>query len=113
MPQSLITAQAKGVLHGILMRGFTAVRDAGGRMRHLQAVGAAISGTAPVHASRAITQTAATAPGPRSSAATGFICCGGRHAGQHRRRGQCAARCAELRNGAHQIKVMAGGGVAS
>mgnify|MGYP001255547302 CR=1 FL=1 len=30
LPHSLVTAQAKDILHGMLMRGFTTVRDAGG-----------------------------------------------------------------------------------
>ncbi|MEO5700495.1 MAG: amidohydrolase family protein [Casimicrobiaceae bacterium] len=119
-PQSLITAQAKDVLLDILMRGFTTVRDAAGADAGLvQAVERGIFlGPRLFIAGRAITQTGghgdvrpAFFQGPGQC-----VCCGAvgllgviaDGVGEVRR----AVR-EELRNGAHHIKVMAGGGVAS
>lgn len=120
MPQSLITAQSKDLLQGILMRGFTTVRDAGGADAGLvQAVARGhFTGPRLFIAGRAITQT-----GGHGDTRPAFfhgngqcICCGAvgllgsiaDGVGEVRR----AVR-EELRNGAHHIKVMAGGGVAS
>lgn len=120
MPQSLITAQSKDLLYGILMRGFTTVRDAGGADAGLVQALALGHFTGPrlFIAGRAITQT-----GGHGDTRPAFfhgngqcICCGavgllGRVAD-----GVTGVRLAvreELRNGAHHIKVMAGGGVAS
>lgn len=120
MPQSLITAQSKDLLQGILMRGFTTVRDAGGADAGLvQAVALGhFTGPRLFIAGRAITQT-----GGHGDTRPAFfhgngqcICCGAvgllgsiaDGVGEVRR----AVR-EELRNGAHHIKVMAGGGVAS
>jgi imidazolonepropionase-like amidohydrolase len=120
MPQSLIAAQSKDILAGMLMRGFTTVRDAGGAdsgLVHAVERGHFI-GPRLFIAGRAITQT-----GGHGDSRPAFfqgnsacICCGaagllGRIAdgvGEVRR----AVR-EELRNGAHHVKVMAGGGVAS
>ena len=120
LPQSLIAAQAKDILAGMLMRGFTTVRDAGGADSGLvQAVERGhFIGPRLFIAGRALTQT-----GGHGDSRPAFfqgnaacMCCGAAGilgsiadgVGQVRR----AAR-EELRNGAHHIKVMAGGGVAS
>lgn len=120
MPQSLITAQSKDILYGILMRGFTTVRDAGGADAGLvQALEQGhFIGPRLFIAGRAITQT-----GGHGDTRPAFfhgngqcVCCGAvgllgsiaDGVGDVRR----AVR-EELRNGAHHIKVMAGGGVAS
>ena len=119
-PQSLITAQAKDVLLGILMRGFTTVRDAAGADAGLvQAIERGhFAGPRLFIAGRAITQT-----GGHGDTRPAFfqgggqcVCCGAvgllgtiaDGVGEVRR----AAR-EELRNGAHHLKVMAGGGVSS
>ncbi|MBK9609167.1 MAG: amidohydrolase family protein [Betaproteobacteria bacterium] len=120
LPQSLIAAQAKDILAGMLMRGFTTVRDAGGADSGLvQAVERGhFIGPRLFIAGRALTQT-----GGHGDSRPAFfqgnsacICCGAAGmlgsiadgVGEVRR----AAR-EELRNGAHHIKVMAGGGIAS
>jgi imidazolonepropionase-like amidohydrolase len=120
MPQSLITAQAKDILHGMLMRGFTTVRDAGGADAGIvQAVeGGHFLGPRLFIAGRAITQT-----GGHGDSRPAFfrgngecICCGAAGMLGSIADGVGAVRRAvreELRNGAHHIKVMAGGGVAS
>ena len=120
LPQSLIAAQAKDILSGMLMRGFTTVRDAGGAdsgLVHAVERGHFI-GPRLFIAGRALTQT-----GGHGDSRPAFfqgnsacICCGAAGmlgsiadgVGEVRR----AAR-EELRNGAHHIKVMAGGGIAS
>ena len=119
-PQSLITAQAKDILLGILMRGFTTVRDAGGADSGLvQAIDSGhFIGPRLFIAGRAITQT-----GGHGDTRPAFfqgdrhcVCCGAAGllgmiadgVGEVRR----AVR-EQLRNGAHQVKVMAGGGVSS
>ncbi|MEP7063054.1 MAG: amidohydrolase family protein [Betaproteobacteria bacterium] len=118
-PQSLITAQAKDILAGILMRGFTTVRDAGGAdIGLVQAVDRGhFIGPRLFIAGRAITQTGGHGDSrPAFFQGNGCICCGAvgllgcvaDGVGEVRR----AAR-EQLRNGAHHIKVMAGGGVAS
>lgn len=120
MPQSLITAQSKDLLQGILMRGFTTVRDAGGADAGLvQAVALGhFVGPRLFIAGRAITQT-----GGHGDTRPAFfhgngqcICCGAVGLLGSVADGVGGVRRAvreELRNGAHQIKVMAGGGVAS
>lgn len=118
-PQSLITAQAKDILSGMLMRGFTTVRDAGGAdVGLMQAVERGhFIGPRLFISGRAITQTGGHGDSrPAFFQGNGCICCGAvgmlgcvaDGVGEVRR----AAR-EQLRNGAHQIKVMAGGGVAS
>jgi imidazolonepropionase-like amidohydrolase len=71
MPQSLITAQSKDILAGMLMRGFTTVRDAGGADTGLvQAVERGhFIGPRLFIAGRAITQTGGMAIRRRSSRA--------------------------------------------
>ncbi len=120
MPQSLVTAQAKDVLHDILMRGFTTVRDAAGADAGLvQAVERGhFLGPRLFIAGRAITQTGghgdvrpAFFQGPGQC-----VCCGAVGLLGLIADGVSEVRRAvreELRNGAHHIKVMAGGGVAS
>ena len=120
MPQSLITAQAKDILAGMLMRGFTTVRDAGGAdiglvqaVEHGHFIGPRL-----FIAGRAITQTGGHGDSrPAFFQGNGCMCCCGAAGmlgsiadgvGEVRR----AAR-EELRNGAHHIKVMAGGGISS
>lgn len=120
LPQSLITAQAKDILHGILMRGFTTVRDAGGADAGLvQAVERGhFTGPRLFIAGRAITQTGGhgdTRPAFFQRSAT-CMCCGAAGMFGAVADGVDAVRRAvreELRNGAHHVKVMAGGGVAS
>ncbi len=119
-PQSLIAAQAKDILAGMLMRGFTTVRDAGGADTGLvQAVERGhFAGPRLFIAGRAITQT-----GGHGDARPAFfqgnggcICCGAAGLLGSIADGVGGVRRAvreELRNGAHHIKVMAGGGVAS
>ncbi|MGE5199418.1 MAG: amidohydrolase family protein, partial [Rhodospirillaceae bacterium] len=120
LPQTLIAAQAKDILAGMLMRGFTTVRDAGGADAGLvQAVERGhFDGPRLFIAGRAITQTGGHGDSRPAffPARRGCVCCGAAGmlgsvadgVGEVRR----AVR-EELRNGAHHIKVMAGGGVAS
>ncbi|MEP7056557.1 MAG: amidohydrolase family protein [Caldimonas sp.] len=120
LPQSLIAAQAKDILAGMLMRGFTTVRDGGGADAGLvQAVERGhFIGPRLFIAGRAITQTGGHGDSRPAffQGNMGCVCCGAAGllgsiadgVGSVRR----AAR-EELRNGAHHIKVMAGGGVAS
>ena len=120
LPQSLIAAQAKDILAAMLMRGFTTVRDAGGADSGLvQAVeNGHFIGPRLFIAGRAITQTGGHGDsrpaffpnhhGCISCGAAGMLGSIADGVGEVRR----AAR-EELRNGAHHIKVMAGGGVAS
>ena len=118
-PQSLTTAQSKDILAGMLMRGFTTVRDAGGAdVGLVQAVERGhFIGPRLFIAGRAITQTGGHGDSrPAFFQGNGCICCGAvgmlgcvaDGVGEVRR----AAR-EQLRNGAHHLKVMAGGGVAS
>jgi imidazolonepropionase-like amidohydrolase len=118
-PQSLTTAQSKDLLAGMLMRGFTTVRDAGGADTGLvQAIERGhFIGPRLFISGRAITQTGGHGDSrPPFFQGNGCICCGAvgllgvvaDGVGEVRR----AVR-EQLRNGAHQIKVMAGGGVAS
>jgi imidazolonepropionase-like amidohydrolase len=119
-PQSLITAQAKDILLGMLMRGFTTVRDAGGADFGLvQAIDRGhFTGPRLFIAGRAISQT-----GGHGDTRPAFfrgdadcICCGAAGLLGTVADGVGAVRRAareQLRNGAHQIKVMAGGGVSS
>jgi imidazolonepropionase-like amidohydrolase len=120
LPQSLIAAQAKDILAAMLMRGFTTVRDAGGADTGLvKAVELGhFVGPRLFIAGRAITQTGGHGDsrpaffrghyGCVSCGAAGILGSIADGVGEVRR----AAR-EEMRNGAHHIKVMAGGGVAS
>ena len=117
-PPSLITAQAKDVLEGMLMRGFTTVRDACGADFGLQAAveRGLFTGPRLFIAGWPITQTGGHADARPQGAREIFCTCAGLGlfgavadgVGEVRR----AVR-EQVRNGANQIKVMAGGGVAS
>ncbi|UST52313.1 amidohydrolase family protein (plasmid) [Comamonadaceae bacterium OTU4NAUVB1] len=119
LPQSLVTAQAKDVLAGMLDRGFTTVRDAGGADAGLvQAVEQGLfAGPRLFIAGRALTQTGGHGDTrPAFFQNVGCACCGAVGILGHIADGVGAVRRAareELRNGAHQIKVMAGGGISS
>ena len=117
-PPSLITAQAKGVLEGMLQRGFTTVRDACGADFGLQAAVAQglFDGPRLFIAGWPITQTGGHADVRPQGAREIYCTCAGLGlfgavadgVGEVRR----AVR-EQVRNGANQIKVMAGGGVSS
>lgn len=117
-PASLIAAESKDIMFGMLMRGFTTVRDAAGADYGLvQAVERGLfRGPRLFIAGRAISQTGGHGD-MRPMAATQLMCaCAGigllgtiaDGVGEVRK----AAR-EQIRGGAHQIKIMAGGGVAS
>jgi imidazolonepropionase-like amidohydrolase len=120
LPQSLIAAQAKDILAGMLMRGFTTVRDAGGADTGLvQAIELGhFIGPRLFIAGRAITQTGGHGDSRPAffQGNAGCVCCGAAGMLGSIADGVGGVRRAareELRNGAHHIKVMAGGGVAS
>jgi imidazolonepropionase-like amidohydrolase len=120
MPQSLLTAQSKDILHAMLMRGFTTVRDAGGADYGLvQAIERGhFVGPRLYIAGRAITQTGGHGDARPAffQGNAGCICCGAVGMLGSVADGVGGVRRAvreELRNGAHHIKVMASGGVAS
>jgi imidazolonepropionase-like amidohydrolase len=119
MPPSLIAAQSKDVLEGMLGRGFTTVRDAAGADHGLvEAVERGhFRGPRLFIAGQAISQTGGHGDvrpiGVRqpllcSCAGLGMLAAIADGVGEVRR----AAR-EQIRTGAHQIKVMAGGGVSS
>jgi imidazolonepropionase-like amidohydrolase len=117
-PASLIAAQSKDILEGMLGRGYTTVRDAAGADHGLvEAVERGhFQGPRLLIAGRAISQTGGHGD-TRPIGMKSMMCsCAGLGmlgeiadgVGQVRR----AAR-EQLRTGSHQIKVMAGGGVSS
>jgi imidazolonepropionase-like amidohydrolase len=117
-PASLIAAQSKDILEGMLGRGYTTVRDAAGADHGLvEAVERGhFQGPRLLIAGRAISQTGGHGD-TRPIGMKSMLCsCAGLGmlgeiadgVGQVRR----AAR-EQLRTGSHQIKVMAGGGVSS
>jgi imidazolonepropionase-like amidohydrolase len=117
-PPSLITAQAKDVLEGMLARGFTTVRDACGADFGLQeAVERGIfEGPRLFIAGRALTQTGGHGDARPKGARTMFCTCAGLGLVGAVADGVAEVRRAareQLRNGANHIKVMAGGGVMS
>ena len=117
-PPSLITAQAKDVLAGMLSRGFTTVRDAGGADFGLQeAVERGIfDGPRLFIAGRPLTQTGGHGDGRPKGARAMFCTCAGLGLFGAVADGVAEVRRAareQLRNGANQLKVMAGGGVMS
>jgi imidazolonepropionase-like amidohydrolase len=117
-PPSLITAQAKDVLEGMLARGFTTVRDAAGADFGLQeAIERGIfKGPRLFIAGRPLTQTGGHGDGRPKGARTMFCTCAGLGLFGAVADGVAEVRRAareQLRNGANQIKVMAGGGVMS
>ena len=117
-PPSLITAQATDVLEGMLMRGFTTVRDACGADFGLQeAVERGLfAGPRLFIAGWPITQTGGHADiRPQGAREIYCTCAGLGHFGVVTD-GVGEVRKAvreQVRNGANQIKVMVGGGVAS
>lgn len=112
-----VGAKSNDLLHDMLMRGFTTVRDAGGADHGLaKAVEEnIISGPRILYAGQALSQTGGHADmrGPGQHTFEGCFCCAGLGrvcdgVSEVRR----AARD-EIRKGAHQIKIMASGGVSS
>lgn len=117
-PPSLITAQAKHVLEGMLMRGFTTVRDAAGADYGIQLAieRGYLRGPRLFIAGAPLTQTGGHAD-IRPRGVKEFMCtCAGIGLFPALADGVPEVRRAvreQLRNGANQIKIMAGGGVAS
>lgn len=119
MLPSLDTAYASETLRGMLMRGFTTVRDAAGAdFGHKQAVELGLFvGPRLFVAGRALSQTGGHGD-PRSPADTGVPCpCSPLGSGISRiADGEVEVRRAvrdEIRLGADQIKIFAGGGVST
>ena len=118
-PLTLLAIEAAKVLEGILRRGFTSIRDAGGADRGMaQAIERGlIAGPRLFYSGRVLSQTGGHGDfGPLEDAPT-LCACAIRSSGlSHVADGVSAVRKAareELRRGAHQIKIMASGGVAS
>ncbi len=118
MPPSLITAQTKPILEGMLMRGYTTVRDAAGADFGLQqAVAQGYFAGPRLHISaRPLTQTGGHAD-IRPQGVQEMVCsCAGLGLVGAIADGDAEVRRAvreQVRNGANQIKIMAGGGVSS
>ena len=116
-PPSYVTARACAILHGMLMRGFTTVRDAGGADHGLaQAVEEGhITGPRILFSGKALSQTGGhgdmRAPGEHGLGEC-FCCAGLGRVCDGVSEVQRAARD-EVRKGASQIKIMASGGVSS
>jgi imidazolonepropionase-like amidohydrolase len=119
MPESLVTAGAAEVLGGMLLRGFTTVRDCGGADFGLAAAvdSGQVLGPKVLFTGHALSQTGGHGD-MRGAGEDACACaCGAALRGIGRvcdGVSECrrAARD-ELRRGAHAIKVMASGGVAS
>ena len=117
-PPSLITAQCKPILEGMLARGFTTVRDAAGADFGLQeAVRRGLFVGPRLHiAAHPLTQTGGHAD-IRPQGVQDMVCtCAGLGLFGAIADGDAEVRRAvreQVRNGANQIKIMAGGGVAS
>ncbi len=117
-PPSLITAESKGVMEGMLQRGFTSVRDACGADFGLQeAVERGLfTGPRLFIAGWPITQTGGHADARPKGTREMFCTCAGLGLFGAVADGVSEVRRAvreQVRNGANQIKVMAGGGIAS
>ncbi len=120
-PQSLVTLQAARVLEGMLQRGFTTVRDAGGADGGLaEAVEEGlVRGPRIFPSGRALSQTGGHGdlrPRTRPVSVVACACCEGGAGLARIADGVSECRRAardELRKGATQIKIMASGGVAS
>lgn len=117
-PASLTALRARGLMHEMLMRGFTTVRDAGGADWGLARAVAEglIPGPRPFYSGRALSQTGGHGDF-RPLVQDGACLCSSLAADFNRivdgvPEMQKAAR-EELRRGATQIKIMASGGVAS
>eukprot|EP00878_Enallax_costatus_P029472 GHUV01031959.1.p1 GENE.GHUV01031959.1~~GHUV01031959.1.p1 ORF type:complete len:291 (+),score=45.05 GHUV01031959.1:548-1420(+) len=117
LPESLVTARAADILEGMISRGFTTVRDAGGADWGLaEAVEeGSVLGPRILFTGHALSQTGGH--GDFRGKGEEVCCCGAALRGIGRVcDGVDACRAAardELRKGAHCIKVMASGGVAS
>ncbi len=120
-PVSLVSLQAARVLEGMLERGFTTVRDAGGADGGLaEAVEQGlVRGPRLFPSGQALSQTGGHGdlrPRTRSVSVAACACCEGGAALARIADGVAECRRAardELRKGATQIKIMASGGVAS
>jgi imidazolonepropionase-like amidohydrolase len=118
LPESLVAARAARILGGMLSRGFTTVRDAGGADFGLAAAveEGAILGPRVLFTGHALSQTGGHGD-MRGRGEDGCIGCGAALRGIGRVcDGEAEVRRAardELRKGAHCVKVMASGGVAS
>jgi len=120
-PVSLVILQAARVLEGILQRGFTTIRDAGGADGGLaQAVeDGLVRGPRIFPSGQALSQTGGHGdlrPRTRSASVVACACCEGGAGLARIADGIAECRRAardELRKGATQIKIMASGGVAS
>jgi imidazolonepropionase-like amidohydrolase len=120
-PVSLVTLQAARVLEGMLQRGFTTIRDAGGADGGLaQAVEEGlVRGPRIFPSGQALSQTGGHGdlrPRTRSASVVACACCEGGAGIARIADGVAECRRAardELRKGATQIKIMASGGVAS
>ena len=118
MPPSLITAQTRPILEGMLARGYTTVRDAAGADFGLQQAVAQgyFAGPRLQIAARPLTQTGGHAD-IRPQGVQEMVCsCAGLGLVGAIADGDAEVRRAvreQVRNGANQIKIMAGGGVSS
>jgi imidazolonepropionase-like amidohydrolase len=120
-PVSLVTLQAARVLEGMVQRGFTTIRDAGGADGGLaEAVEEGlVRGPRIFPSGQALSQTGGHGdlrPRTRSVSVVACACCEGGAGLARIADGVAECRRAardELRKGATQIKIMASGGVAS
>jgi len=118
-PASLVALEAGRILEGMLQRGFTSVRDAGGADHGLaEAVERGlIEGPRIFYAGRVLSQTGGHGDFSTPSDAPQLCACQIRSSAfSHVADGVDAVRKAareELRRGAHHVKIMASGGVAS
>lgn len=120
MPPSLLASYASTILTGMLRRGFTTVRDAGGADRGLWLAieRGVIKGPRLFYSGKAISQTGGHGD-MRSQDGVEHLSCGcGAYSGTISTvadgvDGVRRAVREELRKGAHQIKIMASGGVIS
>lgn len=118
MPPSLLASHAGSILNGMLRRGFTTVRDAGGADRGLWLAieRGVIQGPRLFYSGKAISQTGGHGDMRVLDHHTGCSC--GAYSGSISMvadgvDGVRRAVREELRQGAHQIKIMASGGVVS
>jgi imidazolonepropionase-like amidohydrolase len=118
-PVTLLTLQAAKVLEGMLQRGFTTIRDAGGADGGLaEAVEEGlVRGPRIFPSGLALSQTGGHGDTrPRTQSVETCACCAGGLTGSRIADGVAECRRAardELRKGATQIKILASGGVAS
>jgi imidazolonepropionase-like amidohydrolase len=117
-PLTLIAQEARGVLEGMLQRGFTTVRDAAGADWGVAEACARglIRGPRVFHSGKALSQTGGHGDFRSRNAEIGCACQIHDQAIAHVADGVPAVRRAareELRRGARQVKIMASGGVAS